>query len=437
MKIKKYIAMFLAAVCIAFVFPLSVSAAEALDVLVLQYKIVNHDKVSLKWSKVEGAESYYIYKRDDKTGKYIKKFEVKSNKITLKNLSPDTEYSYSVVAVKGGEKSKSSNKVTFTTPGEWYYSCDRTDLENGYQGYREHYDGSGREKNDMGVNISWYNKQLYHDCWIYYIDVYDEEMRYADGYVGKTLYKVKNDGTENKWLYSFGEQDIEKIYVSDNNVFLLSHEKEEYYDDINDYDGWSVYECGLYKISLDGKEHDKLYFMTYTEKNHIKHITNYIVDFTITADSIYYVEYSEKEGAFTDKGTVEKSDYCYKLYKMNIDGTDIKFIAKLDDYGTQGRSSENSLYFRNDYVYYTTYSDGFYGLKRLSLDTNEIEEIFCCDIEMLNTRSEFITEFINGYFYIEARKHNYDIHDYEYKYYRFKADGTGLTEQEKPFEWRY
>lgn len=396
MKIKKYIAMFLATVCIVFVFPLSVSAAEALDAPVLQYKIVNHDRVSLKWSKVEDAENYYIYKRDDKTGKYIKKFEAKSNSVTLKNLSPDTEYSYSVVAVKGGEKSKSSNKVTFTTPSEWYYSCDRTDLENGYQGYREHYDGSGREKNDMGVNISWYNKQLYHDGWIYYIDVYDEEMRYADGYVGKTLYKVKNDGTENKWLYSFGEQDIEKIYVSDNNIFLLSHEKEEYYDDINDYDGWSVYECGLYKISLDGKEHDKLYFMTYTEKNHIKHITNYIVDFTVTADSIYYVEYSEKESAFTDKGTVEKSDYCYKLYKMNTDGTDVKFIAKLDDYGTHGRSSENSLYFRNDYVYYTTYSDGFYGLKRLSLDTNEIEEIFYCDIKMIDAYSEFI----NGYFYI-------------------------------------
>lgn len=430
---KKVLAVIFSVIFVTVLFPLS-AGAEDLKTPTVQYKILNHDKASLKWSKVEGAESYFIYKRDDKTGKYIKKFEVKSNKVTLKNLSPDTEYSYSVVAVKGGEKSKSSNKVMFTTPSEWYYSCDRTDLENGYQGYREHYDGSGREKNDMGVNISWYNKQLYHDGWIYYIDVYDEDMRYADGYVGKTLYKVKNDGTENKWLYSFGEQDIEKIYVSDNNVFLLSHEKEEYYDDINDYDGWSVYECGLYKISLDGKERDELYFMTDPQNFHI---TNYIVDFTVTADGIYYVEYSEKEGVFTDKGTVEKSDYCYKLYKMDTDGTDVKFIAKLDDYGTQGRLSENSLYFLNDCIYYTTYSNGFCGLSRLSLNTNTAEQIFYCDTKMFDARSEFITEFINGYFYIEARNFNYDIHDYEYKYYRFKADGTALTEQGKPFEWKY
>ncbi|MBD5140102.1 MAG: hypothetical protein HDT25_01600 [Ruminococcus sp.] len=428
---KKFFAVIFAAIFIAVLFPLYASAEE-IKAPTVQYKILNHDKASLKWSKVEGAESYYIYKRDDKTGKYIKKFEVRSNKVTLKNLSPDTEYSYSVVAVKGGEKSKSSNKVTFTTPSEWYYSCDRTDWENGYQGYREHYDGSGREQNDMGVNILWYNKQLYHDGWIYYIDVYDEERRYADDYFSNTLYKVKNDGTGNKFLYSFSDQDIEKIYVSDNDVFLLSHGKTDY--DINDYDGLSVYECGLYKISLDGKEHDKLYFMTDPK---YFHITNYIVDFTVTADGIYYVEYSEKEGVFTDKGTVEKSDYCCKLYKMNTDGTDVKFIATLDDYGTQGRLSENSLYFQNDCIYYTTESDGFCEIRKLSLDTNKIEQVFHCDTKMFDARSEFITEFINGYFYIEASNFNYDTHEYEYKYYRIKADGTGLKKQDKPFEWKY
>ena len=430
---KKFFAVVLAAIFIAVLFPLYASAEE-IKAPTIQYKILNHDNVSLKWSKVEGAESYYIYKRDDKTGKYIKKFEVRSNAVTLKNLSPDTEYSYSVAAVKGGEKSKSSNKVTFTTPSEWYYSCDWTDWKNGYQGYREHYDGSGREKNDMGRNIAWESKQLYYNGWIYYIDVYDENMRYADDYFSSTLYKVKNDGTGSKFLYSFGEQNIEKIYAADNDIFLLSHEKEEYYDDVNDDDDWSVYECGLYKISLDGKERDKLYFMTDTENNHVKHITNYIVDFTVTADGIYYVEYSEKEGVFTDKGTVEKSDYCYKLYKMNTDGTDVKFIATLDDYSLL---AEDSLFFQDDCIYYTTYSDGFCEIRKLSLDTNKIEQVFYCDTKMFDARSEFITEFINGYFYIEARNFNYDTNEYEYKYYRIKADGAGLKKQDKPFEWRY
>jgi len=434
LKMEKFSLAFLIAVCLIFIFPLS-AGAEGLKAPTVQYKIVSHDKVSLKWNKVEGAESYYIYKRDDKTGKYIKKFEVKSNTVTLKNLSPDTEYSYSVAAVKDGEKSKSSNKVTFTTPSKWYYFREREGLYSySNHGYREHYDGSGREKNDMGLNISWGQKQIYCDGWIYYIDVSDEEMRYADDYFSNTLYKVKNDGTENKWLYSFGGRDVEKNYVSDNAVFLLLHDGTDYYDDINDYDGWSVYGCSLYKISSDGKKCDELYFMTDPQNFRI---TNYIVDFTVTADEIYYVEYSEKEGAFIDKGTVEKSDYCYKLYKMNIDGTDVKFIANLDDYGTQGRLSENSLYFLNDCVYYTTDSYGFCGLNRLSLNTNTIEQIFYCDTKMFDARSEFITEFINGYFYIEARNFNYDIKQYEYKYYRLRSDGTGLTEQDKPFEWKY
>ncbi|MDE6599834.1 MAG: fibronectin type III domain-containing protein [Oscillospiraceae bacterium] len=152
---KKALAVIFAAIFIAVLFPLSVSAEE-IKAPTLQYKILNHDKVSLKWSKVEGAESYYIYKRDDKTGEYIKKFEVKSNKVTLKNLSPDTEYSYSVVAVKGGEESKSSNKVTFTTPSEWYYSFESNesnpwgtyyfcDWKDSGQCYRQHYDGTGKE----------------------------------------------------------------------------------------------------------------------------------------------------------------------------------------------------------------------------------------------------------------------------------------------------
>ena len=423
---KKFFAVIFAAIFIAVLFPLSASAEE-IKAPTVQYKILNHDKVSLKWSKVEGAESYYIYKRDDKTGKYIKKFEVKSNKVTLKNLSPDTEYSYSVAAVKGGEKSKSSNKVTFTTPSEWYYFHN---WEDGKYGHREHYDESGKEDSEIAVNIS-RNKRAYCGGWIYYIDVSDENMRYADDYCRRTLYKVKNDGTEIKCLYSFGGQIVSKIYVTDNAVFLLLYDGIDYYDDINDYDGWSEFECGLYKISLDGKEHDELYFMSDTEKHHIKHITNYIVDFTVTADGIYYVEYSEKEGVFTDKGTVEKSDYCYKLYKMNTDGTDVKFIAKLDDYSLL--AADVSLYFQNDCIYYTTYSDDRCGLSRLSLDTNKIEQIIYFDTKL----SAYRPEFINGYFYFEASKYNYDIQDYERKYYRIKLDGTGLKEQDKPFEWKY
>ena len=445
---KKLLMIVLTLILLTALFPISANAEEALKAPTVQYKIVNHDKVSLKWNKIEGAESYYIYKRNDETGKYIKKYEVKSNAVTLKRLSPDTEYSYAVVAVKDGVKSRSSNKVTFTTPSEWYYYNE--DIHNKNSGYREHYDGSGREESDIAYNINFGGEYIYRNGWIYYTDAADEIQRYVDPYGDYALYKVKNDGTQNTQLYYLGEP-ITQFAIEGNSVFILSNyytevevefEEERYIDDeiyMEFITRNSIFQSELYKRSLDDGEWSQLYFITDNDKYFIDHIDSYIVDFIVADNIIYYVEYSEKEAASIFKKNIEKSDYSYKLYKMNTGGTDVKLIAELDDYR---RVLKDSLYLNNNYIYYTTKNDitqkdHGYGLNKLSLSTGESEQIFYIAENSNQIFYIYDVELINGYLYIKTRIYNSDSNGSEYKYYRVKCDGTGLTKSDKPFEWRY
>ena len=106
------------------------------------YKLINHDKVALKWDAVSWAEKYYLYLLNSETGKYGKVGSVTKTNCTLKKLQPDTEYTYAVRAV-GKSGSSKLRPVTFTTPEEWYYEIKQGPTRNHV--YRQHYDGSGRE----------------------------------------------------------------------------------------------------------------------------------------------------------------------------------------------------------------------------------------------------------------------------------------------------
>ena len=430
MIVKRILAVIFSMIFIIMAFPAGVNAEEALKAPTVQYKILNHDKVSLRWNKIDGAESYYIYKRNDETGKYIKKYEVTSNAVTLKKLSPDTEYSYAVVAVKDGVQSKSSNKVTFTTPSEWYYF-----YKTGYNedhGYRQHYDGSGKEESDIAYNIT-YGVRIYHHGWIYYTDIANERDRLADDYTSSALYRVKNDGTEKTFL-SFindGQWVSEKIEINNGSVFILSQvyaPLELYFGDEYDVCIYPVDECELFRLDLDNSEAERkdLYSAHNVYDYGTIYISKYIADFIVTDDSIYYIEFTGAEVDSMYKSDTGEWDQCYKLYKMNIDGTAVKYIADIDN-------CSDLLAMYNNYIYYTTKNDE-HSINRLSLNSGVSEQIFYCSDKKI---SDGGIEFINGYFYIKARNFNYDIRDYEYSYYRVKADGTGLTKSDKPFEWKY
>ena len=64
---------------------------------------VEDTSVKLTWSKVTGADGYFVYLYDSKTKKSTLLDTVDTNACEIKNLSPKTTYSYKVAAYVEGE----------------------------------------------------------------------------------------------------------------------------------------------------------------------------------------------------------------------------------------------------------------------------------------------------------------------------------------------
>ena len=428
---KKFFAVILAAIFIAVMFPLS-AGAEEIKAPTVQYKILNHDKVSLKWSKVEGAESYYIYKRDDKTGKYIKKFEVRSNKVTLKNLSPDTEYSYSVAAVKGGEKSKSSNKVTFTTPVEWYLGKveiedDETHYITRWQMVRRHYDGSNEEPFKInGYGYMADKVKLYIDDWIYFCHYTNtnpniERVTVDGGYTEDdliSLYKIKNDGTEAEEIFPLKSYDSYNMFI-------------EHYEDyvvfaLNQYGFNRKQKSGLYIYSIND---NKVTTVVESLNMNIEGIVYYNGRLYFCKDNLKWHEYYDEENFWNPyyyRYTVTSSKNC----SVNLDGTDLKDLKDDDLFkNIYDEIGKNSVYraYGEHYYYYDK------GIARINIKTGQKEKI-------LETDSKYYLddfEIAGDYIYVNAGEDDRVPRAEPCIYYCVKCDGTGLKKQDKPFEWRY
>ncbi len=428
---KKYILMFLATVCIIFVFPLSASANENLKAPAVQYKIVNHDKVSLKWSKVEGAESYYIYKRDDKTGKYIKKFEVKSNAVTLKNLSPDTEYSYTVAAVKDGAKSKFSNKVTFITPVEWYLEKvgikdDETNMTRS-QMVRHHYDGSNEEPFEINGLTDEFRVRLYIDDWIYFCQYTNpnHEREYYEGtYYTQddllSLYKMKNDGTEEEEIFPLGVYDPYDVFIK--------HYEDYVVFTVNQPGFNRKQKSGLYIYSIND---NKVTVVIESLNMNIENIDCYNGRLYFRKDNLKWHEHYDKEDFWNPyyySYTITSSKYC----SVNLDGTDLKqddlFKNIYDEIGTP----DGYGVYGEHYYYYAQ------GISRINIKNGQKEKI-------LETDSKYyLDEFEIAGDYIYVSSGEIIVNEYDgikwsdpCIYYCVRCDGTGLIKRDKPFVWRY
>ncbi|MBR5090539.1 MAG: fibronectin type III domain-containing protein, partial [Ruminiclostridium sp.] len=127
----------------------------------VSYRLRNHDRVSLKWGAVSGADGYRIYRLSSGDGftdfdTFDPVAESAKPKYTLKKLTAYTPYTYAVTAfVKSGNTVTESVlcTVSFTTPEKWYYSKGNDELvsddDPGYDTgnvFRYHYDGSGLKK---------------------------------------------------------------------------------------------------------------------------------------------------------------------------------------------------------------------------------------------------------------------------------------------------
>lgn len=65
-----------------------------------------NSSVTLKWSKVEGADKYAVYQYNSKTKKYVKIKSVSKTTYTVKGLDSGTKYQFKVAALVKGKDGK-------------------------------------------------------------------------------------------------------------------------------------------------------------------------------------------------------------------------------------------------------------------------------------------------------------------------------------------
>lgn len=440
MKIRKCIAVFLAAVCLIFVFPFS-AGAEGLKAPVVQFKLINHDEIALRWDGVNGADYYRIYRTDVETGKTVKYDKtVKETETNIKGLSAETDYIFKVAAVseKDGEVIAEVKSVGtyITTPKEWYFkygTIKETREHREEKGYfRENYSGTVQEKINVKKVKNIIDIIAYCDGWYYFI-AYNGPTVVHDATPEKYIGRIKEDGREIEILFDdlFRSMGSGYIYKYDDNyIYLYVYSSFESTDDFLGFDPldrpvddkicYRIFaEAAMYKISLKtGKV---------TALGDIFALNSFNID----NGYIYYVysplKYNaEQEVYYYD---YNGENYAGSLCRMKIDSTGkeeiYKFSEEIDDL---------SMYIYNNEIYFY---DRDFGVKiyKMPLTGGDIKEVFSSKFS-----DSFMTDFeiVNEYIYFTGYEKLADYTNNENKaYYRLKTDGTGLTKQNKPFEWKY
>lgn len=488
---KKIIITVLSAVLLICLFPMSASAAEVLEEPVVQYKLINHDEIALRWTEVEGADGYCVYRTDVETGKTVKYKEiVKDTTFNATGLEPATDYIFKVAAVSENDGQiafgKKSKGTALTTPDEWYYYFpnhmyldeDDDDTELDFM-MRKHYDNTGEEVFNMAdINKKIHNKvsHIYDDMSVYY------NISNIDGYIyfvfwysldehstSMLLCRMKNDGSdfeivtylcndydEKYYIFTDQKNSIQYIYEIANenaNTFGGDAYSNEFalecFDDYKtnyietrpdgyDYDAWEIYEdinngltsaINSYYYDRYNKFHEKDQW--YEENN---------VSFSgFARDDKYIYFFSEPLYNITDK-----SDTI--VYRAKYDGSDLQKIITIPKdnsliYGDPNNGSIQLFDCDGEYLYYYVY-----GKKASEINRNFYYTFYRININEKDAVSQKITsvdssygvdvELCNGYLYIETY-----IYDKNYDavpiYIRIRADGKGLEKQDEPFEWRY
>lgn len=88
---------------------ISVSAAKSETLAApknLKVSKKTDSSVTLKWSKVEGADKYAVYQYNSKTKKYVKIKSVSKTSYTVTGLDSDTKYQFKVAALVKGKDGK-------------------------------------------------------------------------------------------------------------------------------------------------------------------------------------------------------------------------------------------------------------------------------------------------------------------------------------------
>lgn len=373
---KKIIITVLSAVLLICLFPMSASAAEVLEEPVVQYKLINYDEIALRWTEVEGADGYCVYRTDVETGKTVRYKEIVTDTtFNATGLEQATDYVFKVAAVSENDGQitfgKKSMGTALTTPYEWYYDR-RREIINGERKWieeRRHYNNSGAEPFDISflyeefpedggdlhiysfINI---NEYVYFK--IMYLDNNDEEGEYC-------LCRMKKDGSDPEVVTSTWQDDkyniitdpengMQYIYVIRNETaYSFSGEAYEYeyvlacFDNYietppeiyYDYCDWHIHEeikkglnskINLYYYDRDNKFQGK--YPWYEENN---------VSFSgPRADDEYIYFFSEPLYKITDKTDTT-------VYRTKYDGSDLQKIITIpkDDSFIYGKLHDGSI----------------------------------------------------------------------------------------------
>ena len=327
-------------------FAVNVSAEEtSLNAPVVQFKLINHDKIALKWDAVDGADGYLIYRTDVKTGKTYKyTSSVSDTKVTVAKLSPETEYVFSVVPIKKngddiiiGEKSSGTR---LTTPKEWYcygnYDVNyKTETLNSRY-YRTDYAGTVKEAINLG-NIKSADEIIYCDGWYYVLGDYNAVVA-DDDYpwvwtMGapqqKCIARIKEDGKRKEILFSdfaVGEgfnyitvTTSDYIYIYRDyygNKELLKNNKDMFITPYNTSDFYKVsLKTGKVTKVCDVFEIHLYSFCVYDD--HI-YYTFRELEYDPDEDMYYSGPYEYKDGEYHKLN----GDYHYALCRVKTDGTE-------------------------------------------------------------------------------------------------------------------
>ena len=439
---KKLIFTLMFSIILFCAFAVNVSAEEtALNAPVVQFKLINHDKIALKWDAVDGADGYIIYRTDVKTGKTYKYTSpVSDTKVTVAKLSPETEYVFSVVPIKKngddvtiGEKSSGTR---LTTPKEWYcygeYAIDTENEKIDSHYYRENYAKTIKEEINLG-DIKSADEIIFYEDQYYVIGDYDAitaDKNYPWVYVmsngkHKCIAKISENGNKKVILcdyYELGEYKS-RYQVTKDAIYLQMTYKGTYsYDTKTRITQYYYFpdDCYLKKIDLKSG-------------NVITLLSPCLYRSFFYYDGNIYYEY--------DDGLVynETEDiYLTGLYKdHNYIGEDYSiYYSKMKENGDNNitlckRSYEKSKSFHhscfNDEVIVLYSSNAIY-VKSLN---NSISKI------VYNKSNMFISDIkiINNYIYFTEYTDNQ--HKSISKYCRIKVDGSDLSKQDIPFEWYY
>ncbi len=417
---KRFIASVLAVITAIICLTITVSAADKPAAPLVYYKAVNHDKVTLKWDKVTGAEKYYIYINDSATGKNKKIAATTKTSFTLKGLDAYTEYTYAVKAV-GKNGSSKSGTITFTTPELWYYEVGDdtfTDDVMHYSHnsvYRQHYDGSGREKFDAYavIKAADENEEFAGHHYSYGIIAVEQHFGYVyltaqffeiDDAEEFDFYRMKNDGTE---PVAFGGVVTNSVIADD--LFFAAPDKMYLFRDSHFSNGEYI---GLdkAKVSLIAKNEKyknfRIGYVFSADKTCLsKPVTDGECIYWFASPYRSYID-SDKIKYTEEEITPNTSTEAF-LYKAKVGG-EPESIAKFRFKTTYVEDSITPVGIYNGYIYYSQQEgdtgDGrkYFGFYKISLTDKNAKPI-----KLFRTRSDEIEAFISGGMLIVTENESY------------------------------